>query len=343
MDRCCEQCGETLPDAPASGPVPCPHCGHRPVDARPAPAILDPDLFDLSRDSQPPPPPVTASPPTQPLWSDEDFETGPAPESDREPDQEGLEKTVDPAAVQERRHPWYLDIWLYPFHRHSLAMGLVLVGLPLLISLIAYLSYAMLIALTFLLPFAVGIMGLAMIALLVIDLYLIWYICTCVRDSAEGNMRAPDTLGRSPDHLELLGQVLTLAIGGLLYWLPTMLCFSYVPWPWVPVTVLVLTGVTFPLALLRTIMDESLSGFNPLPLPGLIGRTGIHYAAVVLATILLAVLPAWGLVVWSGPLSRAWWVRFMLSPLFLPLLYYPLLVLAHIWGRYYDRHAEWMG
>jgi hypothetical protein len=343
MDRRCEQCGKSYAGAPPERPVTCPHCGHSPGDARSAPAILDPDLFDLSGAPPSPPPPVPDACPARQRWSDEDFATGPPPETVPEPDAADVAKTTASPDLQERRHPWYFDIWLYPFHRHSLAMGLVLVGLPLLISLIAYLSYALLIALTFLLPFAVGIMGLAVIALLVIDLYLIWYICTCVRDSAEGNMRAPDTLGRSPDHLELTGQTLLLVFGSLLFWLPVMLCFSYVPWPWLRVTVLVLTGAFFPLALLRAIMEESLSGFNPLPLPGMIWRTGRDYALLALATGALAVLPAWALYIWSEALSRAWWVRFMLNPLFLPLLYYPLLVLAHLWGRFYDRHGEWLG
>lgn len=325
MYTCCEQCGAqvTVSSTGTGATYTCSACGQT--------RTLGPLPVSKSE--------ATESTEASVDWSDEAFEPGPVTEPDN--------RNTDSVAPSTRRshpatriHPWFLDIWLYPFSRSTLGMGMVLVGVPLLISLIAWLSYAVVIAFTFLLPFTVAVMGLCLIALLVIDLLLLWYVCECVRDSAAGNMRAPDTLGRSPDHTELLGQGLTLAFGSVLYWQPTMLCFSYLASPWIKGSVLVVTATTFPLALLRAIMDESISGFNPLPLAPMIWQTRTHYPAVVLATGLLCVLPVWGLHTWSAPLMRAWWWTFLLSPLVLPVLYYPLLVLAHIWGRYYDRHAE---
>ncbi len=325
MNTCCEQCGAqvSVSSTGVGSTYTCPACGHT--------AALGPLL--------PTEAPATETPTASVTWSDDVFAPGPPAEPERDAiDSIAPSARQNPPAV--RPYPWFLDIWLYPFGPSTLGLALVMVGVPMLISLLAWLSYAVVIALTFLLPFTVAIMGLCMIGLLVIDLLLVWYFCECVRESAAGSLRVPDTLGRSPDHMELLGQGVTLTVGSLLYWVATMLCFSYVASPWIKGAVLVLTATTFPLALLRAIMDESMSGFNPLPLVPMIWQTRAHYPAAVLATGILFVLPTWGLYTWCAPLMNAWWWTFLLSPLVLPALYYPLLVLAHIWGRYYDRHAE---
>jgi hypothetical protein len=256
---------------------------------------------------------------------------------------EATTETTD-ADEMQRRYPWYLDIWLYPLGRNTPIMVAILEGGPMALATLAGLSWGAVMIAPLLLPFAMVIIFTCLIGLLLMALYLVWYICECVRDSSQGHVRAPDTINSTPSHIELLSQSATIIISTLMSWLPVMLCFYYQAppiWCW---SILALVAYGYPMIFLRCVIHESFTGLNVFALPLRILRTFLPYTAVALV-LNLYLAGLYGLSIVLAPVfslepARAW----ILGPLCLlvPVInlgpLYFTLVIAHILGSFYARY-----
>jgi len=127
---------------------------------------------------------------------------------------------------------------------------------------------------------------LAIISALVIItmvLYYGWYLCECLRDSATGGIRAPDTAGQTPGPMDLFSQnlltiVCTLVFAGLFASLNTSLSLEGTG------TRILAAAVAYfyPISLLGVVTLESLRGLNPLYNLRNIARTFLPYTALLI-------------------------------------------------------------
>jgi phage FluMu protein Com len=234
--------------------------------------------------------------------------------------------------LPQRPLPWAIDIFLYPLCRSSLIILTLGTVIPLVLRVILKLSRAL--ALAFapaLIPWVLSIIA-HWGAMLVFVLYITWYVAECIRDSAAGGIRAPDTTALTPGVSELIGQSLTvLACAGTCV-APAILFTDGGTDPlfWI---LYGLGGFLFPMALLAVTLFDSLRALNPILLLSSLFSTFLPYcllAAFCCATYLLPPLAIRCL------LNEFWLYGYLL----LFVTFYLALVLAHLVGRFYWRNEE---
>ena len=87
------------------------------------------------------------------------------------------EPEIEEELIDERRLPWLIDIFLYPFSVPGLKSLAIFIGVPLLINILGTILPIQLSCLFFLVTIVINI---------VIFFYIYWYFVECVRDSADG-------------------------------------------------------------------------------------------------------------------------------------------------------------
>ncbi len=258
----CSMCHREIeePESSRGKLIECPHCKEYvpvPLEAKPAQDAV-----------------VPVGPGSQKDTSDQRFE-----ELQRSMGEMPV-KAPDP--VTERELPWILDIFLYPMSRSGLTiLGIVVVVRVAFRIVIRFLGSASQQFLPILVFF--GFMwAVGMLARIILCLYLWWYLCECIRESAAGVIRAPETTGRSP------------GLGGMLWQaLMTTGCFIFFLGPaffyYIETTAtdaifwgLVVYAVTFfPMSLLAVAVFESWQGLNPILLGRSIISTFLPYCALI--------------------------------------------------------------
>jgi hypothetical protein len=168
---------------------------------------------------------------------------------------------------------------------------------------------------------------------IVFALYIYWYFCECIRGSAAGELRAPETIGTTPGLGDLLWQmfriIVCLAIficPLLVYWLNTHKTDSVF---WV---LLIYGAFFFPMGLLAVVMFDSFSALSPILIIRSIFSTFFQYCGLVVLFYGLSVL----FVIITSFLRQSWILAYISSI----LLAYFLFVTAHLLGRFYFKYQE---
>jgi predicted nucleic acid-binding Zn-ribbon protein len=225
--------------------------------------------------------------------------------------------------LPQRKFPLIIDIFLYPISTPGLVLLGIFVGVPMCISFLAGLLGRF--------SFFISIPGGVINA--VVFLYFYWYFCLCVRDSAAGNIRAPDVLVESPSLGDMFFQMLKVLsclaffIAPLIIYFQSTSKLDFIFW--------LLCGYAFlfyPMGLLAVIMYDSIEGLKPFLIIRSIIATFFQYSGILIAWLLVA-----GLYIF----------RFI-NPFSLPFLgiflevgvIYFLLVMAHLLGRFYWRNSN---
>ncbi len=265
-----------------------------------------------------------------------------APQSEADESQEAYEqlraaqgryRIKDHEEPPQRKLPWIIDIFLYPFSVAGLTMLGITVGGPLLLRVLVFVMLAG----TALFPPIVVFWVLAIVVNWVgsflLLLYMNWYACECIRDSAQGNIRAAETAAITPGLGEIIGQTFRVLLCVLVLMAPAVVYATMTGGRdtifWV---LLGLGGFFMPMAWLAVTMFESITGLNPLLLLGSIGSTLLPYCLLVpfcYALIVLLPVAAYVVVVVKLP-----------GYLLLFAAYYLWLVLAHLLGRFYWKYEE---
>ena len=254
---------------------------------------------------------------------DEFFGFSKGPEKDTEYEQEPEKEPSDDAELSsERKLVWFIDIFLYPICMPGLTtLGIVII-IPLLINIFAGLLG----------PFGIFITVPSMFIIPVIYMYYLWYIAECIRDSAEGGIRAPETVANAPGLSELLGELLRLLISILIFAGPVGIYYinthrtDTIFW-----SLLALAIFFLPIGLLAVTMFDSICGLNPLLL--IVSVFSTHFIYLALIVILWAI--ALSVIFILRSLQSEWVVFF--SGYF---IMYILLVVAHLLGRFYWKYQE---
>ncbi len=248
----------------------------------------------------------------------------------------------------ERKRPWFIDIFLYPTNKSGLTMIGIIIGIPILFGLV----FAFMFFLAFIFPPMLILMPvLWMLGLifgfiigLIFGMYYYWYLCECVRDSAEGGIRAPETVGETPGLGELISQTWKTVVCFLFFALPVFIYLLYTARiDWIFWSLLAFGVFLFPMGLLAVIMFDSLSALNP---------------AIIIGSILSAFFPYLGLIILLAGVIVS--VRYLMlvftlirsaGSIFLAIGaffiygsgvadFYMLMVMAHLLGRFYYKYQE---
>ena len=234
------------------------------------------------------------------------------------------EPEIEEELIDERRLPWLIDIFLYPFSVPGLKSLAIFIGVPLLIDI-----------LWTILPIQLScLFGLVTIVInIVIFFYIYWYFTECVRDSADGGVRAPEGVGSTPGFMGMFWQTVNV-IGCLaIFFTPFVLYMLFAKRADIIFWLLLIYAVfLLPMGLLAVIMFDSAIGLNPRLLVRSISSTFFPYCGIVLLFVTPVVLI--GMLYTEVQESRLW--IFIIRS----VVTYLALVGAHILGRFYWRYQE---
>ena len=237
--------------------------------------------------------------------------------------------------VTARRLPWVIEVFLYPINAAGLTMLGLFVVLPFVLNLtLSFLSSAGLWVVAAPLGIVFFIIG------WVLRFYLFWYLGLCIRDSADGEFRASDTLAPDFDDGpgETVRQTFIVLAAIAVCFLPavaySLLTQTSVPVFWLTVAT---GGFLMPMALLSVVMQDGLWGLNPFRIFLSILRTHFWYLLVVVAFYVPIMMIALFLVYFSKSSNTAAYVAFQ------TVLVYLLMVASHLLGRFYFNNEERLG
>jgi hypothetical protein len=310
IEFACKNCGEkfSVPENDAGKKGYCPRC-KEPLVAPEADSVYDLTLLDFQQQNQNR---------EQAIVEQETEEQAPIEEI---------------GSIQERKLPWPVDALLYPTSKAGLSIIAIVMGIPFMIfmflSTILKAPRLSPLLLVFVVPLAI----IGFIVTVVLVLYLNWYVCECIRDSAEGGIRAPETLGCTPGAGEIFWLQVRVIFCLLFFLLPVILYFqktretNMIFW-----CLAGYAAVFFPMGLLAIVMFDSLRGLSPTVLVGSIINTFLPYCALV-AVFLSAGL----LIVRSMPDTYGSCILiFIVSCIRL----YIVMVGAHLLGWFYHRYEQ---
>jgi LSD1 subclass zinc finger protein len=255
-------------------------------------------------------------------------------ESTREPDwpQQKVEEQAE--EVGRRKLPWPIDILLYPANLQGIiTIGIIIAG-----------------------RFVGMFCCLGVIAQYLVYMYMYWYFCECVRDSAEGGLRAPVTIGNEATFSEMFWQSLNILACCLFFFGPELIYKGYVIFTDTTVNSIILWSLRsygiffFPMGILAVVMFDSVNGLNPVLLVRSIASAFFQYCGLVILFYSLAILYLFG-VVGAGVSAAitAAGTESIFSKLFSGLMFFVVIYIAFIWfffvaghllGRFYWKYQE---
>lgn len=190
----------------------------------------------------------------------------------------------DPPLATERELPWIIDIFLYPFSAAGMVHLAIFCLSPPLLGFINRLVLSRI-------PFGILI---ALVLLILLMAYALYYLACCVFDSSKGGRRAPDIIVQyAPDKSDLIAQLfLMLASIAICFWPVAvysviMRRVDFVFW------LLSAVGIfLFPMALLAGILFDATHALNPIFIIASIFRTLPKYCGLVLFYCILGAIVA---------------------------------------------------
>ncbi len=228
-----------------------------------------------------------------------------------------------PQPPPQRKYPALVDVFFYPANTQGLIFLAIAVLVPLLIRLVSI---------------ALCIFGfLLSIFNLVIAMYVYWFLAQCVRDSASGGLRAPETVAETPGIWELLWQVFELFACLVLCAAPALAYYTYTHKIDTPFWWLAGFGAfIYPMALLSVIMFDSVNGLNPLIIIPSIFSAFFQYCSLVVLISAIVFLYVQTIKL----IPDDFFLRMVLSPLIQAVELYLAMMAMHLLGRFYFKYQE---
>ncbi len=236
-------------------------------------------------------------------------------------------------SVPGRKFPWPIDIFLYPANRSGLViLGVIIVIRWFSIIVIRSLGFATP-ALSPMVVIVVPLLCISILVRIVLYVFFYWYLCECIRDSAEGGIRAPETIHKTPGFWELLW-LMRSVVCFVIFVAPSLAYYfstrriDTVFWIWFVYGVLLL-----PMSFLAFVMfDSLLSGLNPILLAGSIRSAFLPYCAMILVFLTAGFF----IITITQDMDFTLIQNFII----LCVVMYLLMVTAHILGWFYNRYRQ---
>jgi hypothetical protein len=238
----------------------------------------------------------------------------------------------------ERKLPWFIDILLYPTSQP----GLITIGIIFLLKLLTDIA-----AIVLLCCFCGGILGL-IVRIVISYSYMYWYFSECIRDSAAGGIRAPETIGSITGIGAMFLEFFRLFACYAFFLGPVTFYRGYTFLFEIEMNSTIFWGLLtygiffFPMGALAVVMFDSVNGLNPILIVRSIITTFIQYCGLFILFYGLSILFIILLVMIGSILPR----RGMFSHYFLSYILsniafiYSLLIYGHLLGRFYWRYQE---
>lgn len=250
---------------------------------------------------------------------------------------EAVSPAREDALVTQRRLPWPIDIFLYPTSFTGLKILTIIIFIPLFIGFILRWIRGLSV-----LALYVPVLMVGFIVEMFIYLYSYWYFCECIRDSAFGGVRAPETFGNTPRLGDLLRQLFRTIACFIVISAPTAFYYGGAQQMNAIFWVLLAIGLfVFPMAVLAVIILDSLAGLNPVLLIGSIFSVLLKYCGLVLlATAVVLAAIFFSKIQETEEIQHNWARSMFWGTLFYGIWLYAVFVVAHLFGRFYWRHQE---
>ena len=243
-------------------------------------------------------------------------------ERDQEPG--GEPSAEETEYVDERKLPWFIDIFLYPLSKPGLKHLAIFIGTPMLI-LILWMILPIQLACLF------GLVNI--IARILLYLYLYWYLAECIRDSADGWVRAPQGFGGFPVLSDMFEQMVNILgcfavfMGPFFLYMIIVRDINIISWLLIGLAIFF-----YPMGLLSVVLHNSARGFNLRLIINSISKTLLPYCGLVLFIIMPAML------IWIIPLhvKGSLFSNFILHF----VVVYTVMIDSHLLGRFYWRYED---
>jgi DNA-directed RNA polymerase subunit RPC12/RpoP len=229
--------------------------------------------------------------------------------------------------------PWIIDIFLYPTSKAGLTTLAIIVLMPLFIGILVKLLGVCSRYFPPLLVFVRLLSVAGFLVCIILFLYLYWYFCECIHDSAAGGVRAPETIAKTPGFGEMFRRWLRAAFCLVAFFGPVLIYYWYSRQTDAVFWILLSCAIIFfPMALLAVVMFGSLYGLNPILLISSILRSFLPYCAMIAAFLSSVVLIAVNL--------PDIYDSYILAFIFCCVIVYLLIVVAHLLGWFYRRYQD---
>jgi len=229
----------------------------------------------------------------------------------------------EPEPIAERTLPWVIDIFLYPTSR----VALVLLGLVMTVPIVVRI----------LLKASGGFILITVVPgwVIVISLYVytFWYFSASIRQSAEGQLRAPSAVMDTPGVAEMLWELFRALFCLFIFFLPMIFYFGRTQATDTIFWVLFGLGMLlFPMGLLAMTVLDTFSCLNPILLIRSIFNTVVPYCFLVAIYFGLGYLLSVLGPMWEESRENAY--------VCIAGFTYLLLVAGHLLGRFYFRYQD---
>lgn len=265
--------------------------------------------------------------------ADSMFQPVPKPPAKPESYQQRAVEDSDAEKSPRRKLPWPIDIFLYPVSKPGLIMLAVFIGIPLFIELLKIFTSMLVLGFPPLVVLLYCFIVFGAFAKVVVLLYIYWYLCECIRSSADGNIRAPDIIGVNPSIGDMFWQLIKIILCLATFATPAILYYQHTQKTDAIFMVLVyLAAFIFPMALLSVLMFDSLTGLNPVVVIGSIVSTFLPYCVMVAFLVVLGHIAVKAFYLLNQTRALSW--------VMLTGHIYFLMVAAHSLGRFYFKYQE---
>lgn len=233
--------------------------------------------------------------------------------------------TIDEAeSFGARKLPFFIDIFLYPLSFCGLVNLALIIAVPFLLDFLQKIMIIQLSCLFFLIALIIKIM---------LFLFMYWYFAECVRDSAEGGLRAPNVRGDVPGAVDMFLQMVNIIGCLLIFFMPFVIYVLAARRIDIFFWLLLIYAVFFfPMALLAVVVLDSPAGLNPRLLYNSISITFLQYCGLVFLIVAAILL--------IGTLGQKWGESGYLAFVVRGVSTYMVFVAAHLLGRFYWRNQE---
>ncbi|MHC4308903.1 MAG: hypothetical protein ACYSSN_03065 [Planctomycetota bacterium] len=249
----------------------------------------------------------------------------------------------------KRELPWVIDIFFYPQSKAGLTTMGIIIGVPLVVNLLVILLGIIMLVFPPMLVFVTFFGMVGWLIRIVISMFAYWYFCECIRDSASGGIRAPETMATTPGLGEIFWQFIKLVVCFIFFWgplagyvyavgaaqlfsllgdEPAVLEFS----PAIMLLLLIYAVLFFPMGLLSIVLFDSLDGLNPILIIGSVFSTFFQYFGMILLFFAIGALS----IISVAYLPHSWLFR-LFPNIF---LLYMSIIYAHLLGRFYWKYQE---
>ena len=238
----------------------------------------------------------------------------------------------------QRKLPWLIDIFLYPTSKG----GLLTLVTFILLKLFTDIATVMLMCCVF-----GGILSL-IIKIVFVWSYICWYFSECIRDSADGGLRAPDIAGTMTGlgdmfwHWARFFACFAIFLGPVIFYRGYTYFTNVEMNNTIFLSLLAFGAFFFPMNILAVVMFDSVGGMNPILVIRSIISTFLQYCGLFILFYGLGILfnTMLGMVLKILSLTQILSRGFFMYILINLLMTYALLVAGHLLGRFYWLYKE---